>query len=121
VETFRKRGCGTFYPLVSSKAGDLSESDFNSLFAAIDLDHSGTVDFLEFCTFMGKCSDEYRSARGNRGSIADRASRRISVADTAARRLSTVAPGTDDAAKAVSMEDAMKTAVLESGEDVEEE
>jgi hypothetical protein len=92
-----KKGLWNF--LLTGKAGDLSESEFNALFAAIDLDQSGTVDFLEFCTFMGKCSDEYRLARANRGSIADRASRRISVADTAARRLSSVAPGTDDAAK----------------------
>jgi hypothetical protein len=113
-----KEGLWNF--LSTGKAGDLSESDFNALFAAIDLDQSGTVDFLEFCTFMGKCSDEYRSARGNRGSIADRASRRISVADTAARRLSSVAPGSDDAAKAVTMEDAVKAAALEAGEEDEE-
>jgi hypothetical protein len=97
----------------SGKAGEMSESDFNALFAAIDLDQSGSVDFLEFCTFMGKCSDEYRSARTDRGSVADRASRRISVADTTARRLSTVAPGSDDApktaaeAKAVAKADAV--------------
>jgi hypothetical protein len=114
-----KEGLWNF--LSTGKAGDLSESDFNALFAAIDLDQSGTVDFLEFCTFMGKCSDEYRSARGNRGSIADRASRRISVADTAARRLSSVAPGSDDAAKAVTMEDAVKAAALEAGKDEQEE
>jgi hypothetical protein len=93
-----KEGLWTF--LSTGKAGELSESDFNALFAAIDLDQSGTVDFLEFCTFMGKCSDEFRSARGNRGSMADRASRRISVADATARHLSTVAPGTDDAMQA---------------------
>jgi hypothetical protein len=113
-----KEGLWAF--LSTGKAGELSESDFNALFAAIDLDQSGTVDFLEFCTFMGKCSDEYRSARANRGSIADRASRRISVADTAARRLSSVAPGTDDAAKAVTMEDDIKAAALEAGKDEEE-
>jgi hypothetical protein len=48
----------------------LSESVFNAPFAAIDLlDQSGTVDFLEFCTIMGKCSDAFRSARGNRGFV----------------------------------------------------
>jgi hypothetical protein len=36
--------------LSTDKAGDLSESDFNALFAAIDLDQSGAVEFLEFCT-----------------------------------------------------------------------
>jgi hypothetical protein len=42
------------------------------------------------------------------------------VSDTAARRLSTLAPGTDDAATAVAMEDAMEDAVLEAGEDEEQ-
>jgi hypothetical protein len=98
----------------SGKAGELSESDFNALFAAIDLDQNGSVDFMEFCTFMGQCSDEYRSARTNRGSVADRASRRMLVADTSARRLSTVDLGSVDA-------DVMKTvaetdAAIEEGE-----
>jgi hypothetical protein len=103
--------------LSSGKAGDLSELDFNALFAAIDLDGNGTVDFLEFCTFMGKCSDEYRSARANRGSMADRASRRISVADTAARRLSSAEPGMDDAMKAA----AADAAKMDAPEEVETE
>ena len=127
-----KEGLWNF--LSTGKAGDLSESDFNALFAAIDLDQSGTVDFLEFCTFMGKCSEEYRSARRDRGSVAVRASRRISVADTTARRLSMVAPGMDDAVKAAATdaaeavaleegledEDAAKAVALEEGKDDEE-
>jgi hypothetical protein len=83
--------------LSSGKAGELSETDFNALFAAIDLDQNGTVDFMEFCTFMGKCSEEYRAVRPNRGSAADRASRRNMVANASARQLSIVAPGSDDA------------------------
>jgi Ca2+-binding EF-hand superfamily protein len=111
--------------LSTGKAGDISESDFNSLFAAIDLDNNGTVDFLEFCTFMGQCSDEYRFERGNlnRGSVAERASRRFTVddtADTAPRPLSALAPGTDDAAKLVSFEDAKQPPALEAGEDEQE-
>jgi hypothetical protein len=43
------------------------------------------------------------------------------VADTAARRLSTVAPGRDDAANAVTMEDAMKAAALEALEEDEQQ
>ena len=30
----------------------MNEKDFNAMFAAIDLDHNGTVDFEEFCSFM---------------------------------------------------------------------
>jgi hypothetical protein len=100
----------------SGKAGEMSESDFNALFAAIDLDQSGSVDFLEFCTFMGQCSDEYRSARADRGSVADRASRRISVADTTARRLSTVAAGSDDATKTAAEASVKADAAIEEGE-----
>jgi hypothetical protein len=48
---------------------------------------------------MSKCSDEYRSARTNRGSVEDRASCRISVADATARRLSAIAPESEDAMK----------------------
>jgi hypothetical protein len=50
--------------LSTGKAGDISESDVNALFAAMDLNSSGTVNFVEFCTFMGQCQDEFRSARG---------------------------------------------------------
>jgi hypothetical protein len=38
----------------SGKAGEISESDFNALFAAIDTDGDGQVDFLAFCAFMGQ-------------------------------------------------------------------
>jgi hypothetical protein len=107
--------------LSTGKAGELSESDFDGLFAAIDLDQSGTVDFWEFCTFMGKCSDEYRSVRGYRGSVADRASRRISVADVTARRLSYGAPGTDEATKAGTITDATKAVSLDEGDAEDEE
>jgi hypothetical protein len=103
--------------LESGKAGELSESDFNALFSAIDLDGNGTVDFLEYCTFMGKCSGEYRSARADRGSVADRASRRISVADVTARRLSTATPdaSSGDAAKVAAEAIAEEEDVEEGG------
>ena len=38
----------------SGKAGEISQSDFNALFAAIDADGDGQVDFLAFCAFMGQ-------------------------------------------------------------------
>jgi hypothetical protein len=38
----------------SGKAGEISKGDFNALFAAIDADGDGQVDFLAFCSFMGQ-------------------------------------------------------------------
>jgi hypothetical protein len=38
----------------SGKAGEISQGDFNALFAAIDADGDGQVDFLAFCAFMGQ-------------------------------------------------------------------
>ena len=78
--------------LSDGKAGDIHQKDFDALFAAIDLDGSGSVDFLEFCAFMGKCDQEYRAARVDRGSIVARSTRRLQVTNTTARRLSTMAP-----------------------------
>lgn len=76
----------------TGKAGDVDKRDFDALFAAIDLDKNGTVDFLEFCAFMGKCHDEYRVARVERGSIVATKSIRRELAGTTARRLSSMAP-----------------------------
>jgi len=47
----------------SGKAGEMEKKDFDALFAAMDLDHNGDVDFVEFCAFLGKCDEEYRAAR----------------------------------------------------------
>jgi len=47
----------------SGKAGEMERKDFDAMFAAIDLDHNGEVDFVEFCAFLGKCDVEYRAAR----------------------------------------------------------
>lgn len=62
--------------------GEMNEFDFNALFAAMDLNNSGTVNYLEYCAFVGKCSGEYRSDR----------KRPISVAKKVASRLSSVSP-----------------------------
>lgn len=64
----------------SGKAGEMDRNDFDALFAAIDLDKNGTVDFLEFCAFMGQCDDEYRAARNDLSSVvATRSSRRLQL------------------------------------------
>ena len=49
--------------LSDGKAGEMSRNDFDALFAAMDLDKNGSVDFLEFCAFMGQCHDEYAKER----------------------------------------------------------
>ena len=90
--------------LSTGKAGEMSKSDFNALFTAIDLDNNGTVDFLEFCSFIAKCNGEYakaNKARIARGSFALQTAARLSVRDVAATRLST-AGDTSAAAAAAS-------------------
>lgn len=82
--------------LSSGKAGELSESDFNALFAVIDADDNGYVDFVEFCAFLAKCHDEFRAAHADRGSIMERSSRRMSVVESAARRMSSMGAIAED-------------------------
>jgi len=66
----------------SGKAGEMDQRDFDALFAAMDLDKSGSVDFLEFCAFMGKCHDEYENARAGESRVV---ARRSIVAQSASR------------------------------------
>jgi len=66
----------------SGKAGEMEQRDFDALFAAMDLDKSGSVDFLEFCAFMGKCHDEYENARAGESRVV---ARRSIVAQSASR------------------------------------
>lgn len=37
--------------------GEITRSDFDALFKAIDEDGNGTVDFTEFCRFLGRCTE----------------------------------------------------------------
>ena len=43
----------------SGKAGTMRKSDFDALFATMDLDGDGEVSFVEFCGFMARCGSEY--------------------------------------------------------------
>jgi hypothetical protein len=49
--------------LSSGKAGEMNQKDFNALFEALDTDGNGKVDFLEFCSFLSMCGEEFRVAR----------------------------------------------------------
>merc|ERR1712032_377998 len=62
--------------LQTGKVGTVSKSDFESLWVCIDADESGKVDFLEFCSFMAKCHEEYDRARNNRDVISVRTSQK---------------------------------------------
>jgi hypothetical protein len=41
------------------KLGNISDKDFNALWSALDIDGSGTVDFVEFCTFLSGCGEAF--------------------------------------------------------------
>merc|ERR1712137_521386 len=55
--------------MMSGKAGKLSESDFNAMWTALDFDHSGKVDFIEFCTFLSHCGSEYDELTVHQGTL----------------------------------------------------
>mmetsp|Transcript_10291 Transcript_10291/g.13076 ORF Transcript_10291/g.13076 Transcript_10291/m.13076 type:complete len:474 (+) Transcript_10291:54-1475(+) len=47
--------------LKSGKVGDISDKDVEAMWAAIDIDNSGEVDFVEFIAFLGSCGTEFES------------------------------------------------------------
>jgi hypothetical protein len=105
--------------LSTGAAGELNQSDFNALFAAIDTDKSGYVDFLEFCTFMGNCHEEYaaaRTTRGDRMNAMDRTSRRLSIADIAVSAGEDMAGGEEPAKASTAEADAKMVAEMDAGE-----
>ena len=57
--------------LDSGKVGTLSKKDFDAMFAAIDLDQDGIVDFLEFAAYLGRCGDELEEAKQRRSTVYD--------------------------------------------------
>ena len=65
--------------IVSGEAGDMTRSDFEALFEAMDEDGNGTVDFLEFCAFLGGCADELAAANLNRHQRLSLIARRVST------------------------------------------
>ena len=41
----------------------MSHVEFDALFAVMDADGSGTVDFLEFCAYMSMCKSDFNEAK----------------------------------------------------------
>lgn len=41
--------------MMSGKVGAVTEKDFEAMFATVDDDGSGAIDFAEFVSFVGKC------------------------------------------------------------------
>ena len=62
---------------MSGKVGTISESDFNALFASLDDDGSGEIDFAEFISFIGKCGTQISTL--SRKEKLDQMSQQISV------------------------------------------
>jgi len=55
--------------LSSGKAGEITESDFNALFDAMDPEKRGKVNFVEFCAFLSTCREEFREVEINESEI----------------------------------------------------
>jgi hypothetical protein len=45
--------------LQDGKLGEISQSDFNVMWVAMDVDGNGSIDFVEFCTFLSGCGDAF--------------------------------------------------------------
>jgi hypothetical protein len=54
--------------VASGKVATMTRPEFDALFAVMDSDSNGTVDFLEFCAYMCECQSEFEEAK-NRKSI----------------------------------------------------
>jgi hypothetical protein len=70
--------------LKDGKLGEISQSDFNVMWVAMDVDGNGSVDFVEFCTFMSGCGDAFDEVYKEEKNISkdeklERASRRLST------------------------------------------
>lgn len=100
----------------TGKAGEMNKKDFDALFAAMDIDRNGTVNFLEFCSYMSICGEEYKQARQDLQEGAKwkdeakmvAAARRISTKITASQRLAIEDPDTENPDTAVGEEDPPK-------------
>jgi hypothetical protein len=70
--------------LKDGKLGEISESDFNVMWVALDVDGNGSIDFAEFCAFMSGCGDAFDEVYKEQKNISKdekfkRASQRLST------------------------------------------
>ncbi|KAL7562733.1 hypothetical protein ACA910_013235 [Epithemia clementina (nom. ined.)] len=47
----------------SGKLGEMTRHEFDALYAVMDADGNGTVDFLEFCAYMSLCKADFNDAK----------------------------------------------------------
>ena len=71
----------------SGKAGEMSESDFDTLYNAMDIDGDGKVNFVEFCAFFTSCGDEVKAFNGDGAGASNEA-----ILREASMRISTLKP-----------------------------
>ena len=62
--------------LSTGKAGEITEHEFNALFAAMDLDGDGDVSFTEFISYFGQCEHEFDNVKNRQSVLDNRESRR---------------------------------------------
>lgn len=63
----------------SGHVGYITESDFGALWVTIDTDHSGYVDFLEFCAFLAQCEHLLKDKDKDRESVARSIAERLAA------------------------------------------
>ena len=70
--------------LKDGKLGEVSKSDFNAMWSAMDMDGNGEVDFIEFSTFLSGCGEAFNEVFEERKKMSKdekmlKASQRLSV------------------------------------------
>jgi hypothetical protein len=64
--------------LQSGKVGYITETDFGALWASLDTQHTGYVDFLEFCTLLAGCHEEFLAPGRSRAAAAKLVTKKLS-------------------------------------------
>ena len=75
--------------MADGKLGEISNSDFEALWAAMDIDGTGEVNAIQFCVFLSGCGDAFDEVYEEQKHMSDDekaklASRRLSVLNQSA-------------------------------------